>query len=261
MITACGITVDRGGTRVLDGVDLEVFPQETLGLVGPNGSGKTTLLRCLFGAVSPTAGTVTIDGVAVHDWGRRELARTLAVVTQEHESDIPIRVAELVMLGRLPHLGLTTKPGEEDEEIVAEALASLGALHLATRDMLSLSGGERQRALIARSLAQRTPYIFLDEPTNHLDVRYQYDLLDLLAHKQGSTTVVLHDLNLAAEYCDRIVLLDSGRVVKTGTPDEVFRPEVLEPVYRAPVERLDVNGRIVLLFSKANDEFRQHIPH
>ncbi|WP_448854821.1 ABC transporter ATP-binding protein [Corynebacterium frankenforstense] len=245
---ARGLTLDRGRKRVLDGVDLDVPPSGVLGLVGPNGSGKTTLLRCLYGSLAPDAGSVTVGGRTLGSIPRKQLAREIAVVAQEQESDIPIRVADLVMLGRLPYLGATARPRAEDERIVEAALDSLGALDLAPRDVQSLSGGERQRALIARALAQETPYLFLDEPTNHLDVRYQYELLKLVANREGSTVVVLHDLNLAARYCDRLVLLDHGGVVAAGTPDEILLPEVLAPVYRTRVDRVDVRGRIVLLF-------------
>ena len=156
-IRARGLTLDRGRKRVLDGVDLDVPPSGVLGLVGPNGSGKTTLLRCLYGSLDPDAGSVTVGDRALGSITRKQLAREIAVVTQEQESDIPIRVADLVMLGRLPYLGATAHPRAEDERIVEAALDSLGALDLAPRDVQSLSGGERQRALIARALAQETP--------------------------------------------------------------------------------------------------------
>ena len=253
-IRARGLTLNRGRKRVLDGVDLDVPPSGVLGLVGPNGSGKTTLLRCLYGSLDPDAGSVMVGDRALGSIPRKHLAREIAVVTQEQESDIPIRVADLVMLGRLPYLGATARPRAEDERIVEAALDSLGALDLAPRDVQSLSGGERQRALIARALAQETPYLFLDEPTNHLDVRYQYELLNLVANREGSTVVVLHDLNLAARYCDRLVLLDHGGVVAAGTPDEILLPEVLEPVYRTRVDRVDVHGRIVLLFDTFKED-------
>jgi iron complex transport system ATP-binding protein len=159
-------------------------------------------------------------------------------------------VAELAMLGRLPHQSFGSRSGERDREIVEDSLDAVGMTALARRDLSELSGGERQRALIARALVQQARHVLLDEPTNHLDIRYQHDVLELVVGLPGSV-VVLHDLNLAARYCDRLVVLDHGRIVATGTPGEVLTPEVLEPVYGLPVKRLDVDGEITLVFPRS----------
>ena len=248
MIEAHEVTVRFGAVTAVDGVSLTVPDEGVLGLVGPNGSGKTTLLRALYGAVTPTSGRILLDGQAMKDLHRRDIATEIAVVTQEHaDGSAPVSVAELVMLGRLPHQGFTAQATSTDRRIVVDALESVGLTDLASRDVAVLSGGERQRALIARALAQQTRHVLLDEPTNHLDIRFQQEVLELVSGLPGAA-VVLHDLNLAARYCDRIVVLERGRVVASGRPEEVLTPEVLEPVYGVRVKRVELDGEMHLLF-------------
>jgi iron complex transport system ATP-binding protein len=225
----------------VDGVDLLVAPGEVVGLIGPNGSGKTTLLRLLSRQLAPWSGTVTLGGRALETFGRFELARHVAVVAQEPEVPVGFTVRETVAMGRAPHVGLLGSPGPGDEAAVDEALAATGTLPFAGRRIETLSGGERQRAVFARAVAQRPAFLLLDEPTNHLDMRYQVDLLSL-ARAQAAAGVgvlaVLHDLNLAARACDRLVLLSGGTVVAEGTPAEVLRRDLLASTYQADVEVL-----------------------
>lgn len=260
MIQGTGITFKRGSRTILDDVDITINDGRTMGLVGPNGSGKTTLLRCLFGSLNPDSGQVLIDDTPLKDLDKKTLAHKLSVVTQEHESDMPVSIAELVMLGRLPYLGLTGRPTAEDEAIVEKSLRDVGALHLATRDFSQLSGGEKQRSLIARGLTQQSQHILLDEPTNHLDIRFQYDIMDLIASLPGAAVVVLHDLNLAARYCDDIMVIHDGTVVVEGPTDKVLVPEILEPVYRLPVQRVDTGDGFMLIFRKADEDFLANLP-
>lgn len=247
MIEAHEVTVRFGAVTAVDGVSLTVPDEGVLGLVGPNGSGKTTLLRALYGAATPTSGRILLDGQAMKDLHRRDIATEISVVTQEHaDGGAPVSVAELVMLGRLPHQGFTAQATSTDRRIVVDALESVGLTDLASRDVAVLSGGERQRALIARALAQQTRHVLLDEPTNHLDIRFQHEVLRLVRELPGAA-VVLHDLNLAARYCDRIMVLDHGRTVASGTPEEVLTPEILEPVYGVRVRRVELDGELHLL--------------
>ncbi|AGP31843.1 ABC transporter ATP-binding protein [Corynebacterium terpenotabidum] len=248
MITAEDVRVTFGKKTAVDNVSLTVPDTGTLGLVGPNGSGKTTLLRALYGSVPLAGGRVLLGGEDLQEIQRRQIARTIAVVAQERDATsagVPMSVAELVMLGRLPH----QTSASHDREVVTGALDAVGMTALARRDLAELSGGERQRALIARALAQQTAHILLDEPTNHLDIRFQHEILELIAGLPGSV-VVLHDLNLAARYCDRIVVLQDGRVAAEGPPDEVLVPEILEPVYHRPVRRIDLDGEITLIYPR-----------
>lgn len=247
-----------GNNAVVDGVDITIPERGTVGLVGPNGSGKTTLLRTLYGSLQPDAGTVTVNQRPLHKVARKTLSKTLAVVAQEHASDLPMVVADLVMLGRMPHQGLTSRPSSLDEQIVEEALRQVGVFHLAGRNFSDLSGGERQRVLIARALTQEATHILLDEPTNHLDIRFQHDVLALLADLPTSCVVVLHDLNLAARYCDHVLVLQDGAVVAQGAPAEVFTPEILEPIYGIEVRRVDIDGEMNLIFRQKNRQRNHH---
>lgn len=248
MIHGQSITHQLGDRVVVDGVTITVPDHGTIGIVGPNGSGKTTLLRCLYHSLSPTSGSVHVDGTLITDLSRRELAHRMAVVVQERPSDLPMAVCDLVLLGRLPHQRWAVRPSTADLTAVSAALAQVGASHLADRDYADLSGGEQQRVLIARALVQDATHILLDEPTNHLDIRHQHDVLSLVSALPGGAAIVLHDLNLAARYCNQIVILESGRVIAAGTPDAVLIPEILEPVYGVRVRRIDVDGELHLMF-------------
>ncbi|WP_148573497.1 ABC transporter ATP-binding protein [Nocardioides caldifontis] len=252
MITAQQLSWRYGRTQVLEAVSLAAPHGRVLGLIGPNGSGKTTLLRLLYGALASPTGTVTVDGAPLQTLPAQEAARRLAVVVQEAGGESTMTVAETVLLGRSPHLSTFQRTGPRDHAVAARALARVGATHLASRPYAGLSGGERQRVLIARALTQESTHLLLDEPTNHLDIRYQHEVLGLvadLAHNLATTTVVvLHDLNLAARYCDDLVLLGDGGIAASGTVDHVLVPEVLEPVYGIGIERLQTGGQLHLLF-------------
>ncbi|MBM7515875.1 ABC transporter ATP-binding protein [Nocardioides nitrophenolicus] len=233
---------------VLRGVGLEARPGRVLGLLGPNGSGKTTALRLLYGSLRPERGRVSVGGVPLARLRPREVARRIAVVVQESDADAMLSVREMVTLGRLPRLGTFQRAGDVDRSVVDAALARVGGTHLAARPYADLSGGERQRVLVARALAQEADFLLLDEPTNHLDIRYQHEVLGLVREVATSAVVVLHDLNLAARYCDDLVLLDRGRVAAAGSPDAVLDPHLLERVYGIGVTRTDAAGHPQLLF-------------
>jgi iron complex transport system ATP-binding protein len=257
VITAHDLSWSYGSAQVLRAVGLAAPHGRMLGLIGPNGSGKTTLLRLLHGALASPAGRVLVDGEELRALPPRETARRLAVVVQESGGESTLTVAETVLLGRGPHLGTFQRTGAADHDAAADALARVGATHLATRSFAGLSGGERQRVLIARALAQQATHLLLDEPTNHLDIRYQHEVLGLvagLAHDLHRTVVVvLHDLNLAARYCDDVVLLGEGGVAAAGTVEDVLVPDVLEPVYGIGVERVRTNEQLHLLFTPIPD--------
>jgi iron complex transport system ATP-binding protein len=237
---------------VLDGVDLEVRGREVLGLVGPNGSGKTTALRILHRALVPDAGRVLLDGRDLAELSGRERARSIAVMAQEPAGEVPLSVADVVLLGRIPHAGAFGGTREEDLAIATEALESAGALHLARREFGLLSGGEKQRVLIARALAQRPRALLMDEPTNHLDIGSQHHVLEIVRERGLATIVVLHDLNLAARYCDRVLVLDRGRVLAEGPPAEALEVGLVGGTYGVAAERATASdGTAQFLFRGA----------
>lgn len=215
-----------GERRALDGVSLRVAPGEIVGLIGPNGSGKSTAIKILSGVVSGYQGQVVLDGRDLRDQHRREVARTLAVVPQEAVFSLPFSVLEVVLLGRHPHLDRLAFEAAADVALARQALDRCGALHLAERSIHELSSGERQRVVFARALAQEPRVLLLDEPASFLDIRHQIELYELVrALAEGATTsilLVVHDLNLAAEYCDRVYLMRQGRVDTSGPTADVF---------------------------------------
>ncbi|QNS02614.1 ABC transporter ATP-binding protein [Streptomyces xanthii] len=220
-----------GGTLILDGVCLAPKPGSVTGVLGPNGSGKSTLLRLLAGVLAPTAGVVTLDGEPLAGVGRREAARRIALVQQQSDTQVELTVADVVRLGRIPHRRAWSPASAADERAVRSALERSGLADRADRPWHTLSGGERQRVQIARALAQEPRELLLDEPTNHLDIQHQLELLDLVRSLDLTCVVALHDLNLAATYCDEVVVLRAGRVVTAGTPGAVLTEELVADVY------------------------------
>lgn len=250
-VDARRLTVDYGSRRALDTASLRAGADEVVGLIGPNGSGKTTLLRALYRSLKPHGGRVLIDEVDVADIRPRALARQVAVVVQDPPSELAMTVAEMVLLGRAPHRGFHQGYGVEDHRVAAALLTRVGLRDRADDLITELSGGERQRVLLARAVAQDVDHLFLDEPTNHLDIRYQHELLQLVRGLAASVVIVLHDLNLAARYCDRLVLLDRGAVIAEGTPSGVLTPALVESVYGVGVRRVDgVDGVPQLIFGE-----------
>ncbi|HIX00761.1 MAG TPA: ABC transporter ATP-binding protein [Candidatus Nesterenkonia stercoripullorum] len=237
LLTADALRYSYGRTTVLDGVSLDVPAGSVQGLIGPNGSGKTTLLRCLYGALRPHRGSVTLDGVGLTSMSARSISRRIAVVAQESAEEMPLAVEDAVSLGRIPHRGMFARSSHRDREVTEQALERVGLRHMARRSTAELSGGERQRMMIARALAQEPAAMLLDEPTNHLDIGYQHEVLHLVRSIGVTAVVVLHDLNLAARYCDALMLLADGRVRAQGAPAEVLGSDLLEDVYDVGVER------------------------
>ncbi|MGQ9525594.1 MAG: heme ABC transporter ATP-binding protein [Armatimonadota bacterium] len=234
-----GITVQFGASRVLDGVTFSVRKGEFVGIVGPNGSGKTTLIRTISRVLSPRVGTVMLGGEDVRRLTQTLLARRVAVVPQSAQVGFDFTVEELVLMGRAPHQGRLGLDTEKDREIARHAMARTRVLHLAERSAQSLSGGELQRVMLARALAQQPEVLLLDEPTSHLDMSFQVEVLEMvraLSRHDGITVIaVLHDLNLASCYCERLVLLKEGAVVAIGRPEDVLTADLIADVYGADV--------------------------
>lgn len=235
----------RGGALVVDDVSLTPRAGETVGLLGPNGSGKSSLLRLLQAVSRPDSGRVTLDGEDIGALSRRAVARRVAAVTQHAETDTDITVHDVVRLGRTPHRGMWGASTQEDERAVREALERVQLTEKADRMWRALSGGERQRAHIARALAQQPRELLLDEPTNHLDIRHQLDLLHFVSRLDITSIIALHDLNLAAMFCDTVIVLKDGRAVAAGPPADVLTPALIRDVYEvsATVARNTETGK------------------
>ena len=250
MIGLAGVTVELGGRPVVDAVDAAVERGEWLALIGPNGAGKTTLLRAIARLV-PFRGEISLAGRLMPELSRSELARLVAVVPQEPSTPPWMTVAEYVLLGRFPHLGPLAKEGARDRDAAARALARLDLLSFVDRRLGTLSGGEKQRVVVARALAQEASIVLLDEPTAALDIGHQQqalDLLDVLRQESGLTLVAaMHDLTLAAQYADRMLLLDNGRVVADGSPVDVLTEATIAEHYGAAIDVVDVGGRIAVI--------------
>lgn len=230
------VRVGIGGQLIVDGADLAAEPGELTGLIGPNGSGKSTLLRTVYRHLRPEAGTVRVDDTDVWSLHPRDAARRVAAVPQETRAEFDVTVWDVVAMGRTPHKGMFSGTSLDDEAIVAESIERVGLGAFAGRIFSTLSGGERQRVLVARALTQQTPVLVLDEPTNHLDVRHQHEILALVRELELTTLTALHDLNLAATYCDRVHVLQGGRLVTSGPPDEVLTADLLRAVFEVDAE-------------------------
>jgi iron complex transport system ATP-binding protein len=218
---------------------MHVPPGSVFALLGPNGSGKSTLLKLLLGALTPTAGEARYRDQAVSEWPRRDYARHVGVVPQLEQITFPLTVRELVSMGRYPHMGTWRAEGSADRHAVDQAMRRCEIVELAGRPLNTLSGGERQRARVARALAQEPDTLVLDEPTAALDIHHEmamFELLAQLAQRDGKTVVIAtHNVNLAARYATRVLLLDRGRPAAVGTPVEVIEADTIGRVYRWPV--------------------------
>lgn len=252
-VEARALGFSYAGRPALRGLDLVARPGEVVGLIGPNGSGKSTLLRVLSGVLPDYDGSARVGGEEVRGIPRRRMARMIAVVPQENPPSLPFSVLEVTLMGRHPHLRGIAFESATDLDIARSALERAGASHLAGRNIRELSSGERQRVMFARALAQRPSALLLDEPTSFLDIRYQvelYDLVRLLAHQEGVTVLsALHDLNLAAEYCDRLYLLREGRMHASGPTDEVLTYANLTEAFETDVyvDINDLTGKLVVI--------------
>lgn len=245
-----GVRQSYGGNPVLHDITATLPKGRVTSIIGPNGAGKSTLLAVLARLAAPTAGSVTVDGIDVHTASSRDVARTLAVLRQDNAVGVRLTVRELVGFGRFPHDGGRHRP--EDLAAIDEALAYLGLEDLAERFLDELSGGQRQRAYVAMVLAQDTDYVLLDEPLNNLDMRHAANMMDRVhraSRELGKTFVlVIHDVNVAAAYSDRILALKDGRVVAEGPPEEVMDTAVLARIYDMEMPIVEVAGQRMAMY-------------
>ena len=239
-IHAKGISAGYGDKSILSSIDIAFEDQKFSIIAGPNGTGKTTLLTCLAGLAKPTSGEVFIGKKRIAKLGRKEIAKKIAYLPQSVESAFDLKVREVVLMGRAPHLGMLGVHGDEDQSIADEAMAFTDVSHLAQRNISALSGGERQRVFISRAVCQQTDFILLDEPTSALDPAHQLRIMELMNQlkTQRGTGIIMvsHDLNLAAMYADTLCLLHKGRIAAMGTPEEILTAPQLSDVYGCAIE-------------------------
>ncbi|MCX7015509.1 MAG: ABC transporter ATP-binding protein [Candidatus Sumerlaeota bacterium] len=241
------------GRALVEGVDLAIAPGKLVGALGPNGAGKSTLLRLAAGLLDPSEGEARLDGRPLREYTRREAARRIAFVPQDTHVEFPFTAFEIALMGRNPRLGRFQWPGPADREAVRRAMERTETIEFAERPATTLSGGERQRVFLARALASESEFIALDEPTANLDVQHVLQFLslarDLTLREGRGILMAMHDLNVAQEYCDQVLLLDRGRVAGVGAPGEVLTPDRIRRVFRVDVEPLTRgDGGTVLAF-------------
>lgn len=245
-----GLTFSYGEQEAADQVTLRVREGEFIGLIGPNGSGKSTVLKNIYRALKPDSGSILLDGENLLTMSYRKSALKLAVVGQENEVPFDFSVEEIVAMGRSPHKRLFEIDDAHDKEIVHHALEHLGIARMSKRNYLHLSGGEKQRVIIARAVAQESDFFILDEPTNHLDISYQMQIFDFIKRLNVTVLSAIHDLNMAALYCDRLYVMKNGKVALQGTPEEVLTAENIYDVFgvRSSVEKHPITGKMAITF-------------
>lgn len=238
-----------GGTEILHGINFTAGDHSLVGVIGPNGSGKSTLLKCIYRVLKPSEGAVFVDGQPLSEYRVRDSAKKIAVLAQHNFYNFEFTVQDVVLMGRAPHKRALERDSAADFNIVYEAMERVGVAPLRDRLFSTLSGGEQQRVLLARALAQQTPCLILDEPTNHLDIKYQLELLDLVRSLDRTVIAAIHDLNIAAMYCDTIFVMQSGRIVAAGAPRDVLTRSLIRSVYEVDADVFtDSDGLLRVLF-------------
>ncbi|AKE41678.1 ABC transporter ATP-binding protein [Corynebacterium kutscheri] len=249
MIEINSLSFSRGDRLTVDNVDITAHSGRVLGLVGPNGAGKSTLLSLIYRLISPQTGNIIVDGENIHDLRRGDIANRMAVVAQHNEATLPLTVYDCVALGRIAKGSILRYSSDTNHDCVLNAIEQVDLSGYRDRLSTELSGGEWQRVLIARAIVQQASHLLLDEPTNHLDIHHQYAILEMMRGLSTTTVVVLHDLNLAAQFCDDIALLQNGHIVASGAPNEVLTAERVSSVYQVNAEIIEYNGRRHLIYN------------
>ncbi len=230
-ILAEAVKFFAGKKEILKGIDFTIKDKEFVGIIGPNGSGKSTFLKCVYRVQNPTAGEIYLNGQRLDEMSYRESALQLAVVAQHNFYSFDFDVMNVVLMGRSPHKRILERDNLEDYQIARHALKIVGMEDYEKRSFATLSGGEKQRVILARALTQQTECLILDEPTNHLDIKYQLQIMDIVKGLNATVVAAIHDLNIAAMYCDRIVAIRGGKVVAVGTPRELLTEKFIYDMY------------------------------
>lgn len=249
-ILAQAVKMFIGQKEILKGIDFSLHNKEFVGIIGPNGSGKSTFLKCVYRIQKPTGGDIYFDGRHLDELSYRESALKLAVVAQHNFYSFDFSVLDVVLMGRSPHKKVLERDNLEDFRIARAALARVGMEKFEQRSFSTLSGGEQQRVILARALTQQTECLVLDEPTNHLDIKYQLEIMDIVKSLDATVVAAIHDLNIAAMYCDRLVAIKDGRVVGLGTPKELLTEKFIYDMYevRSKINVDKITGRMNIIY-------------
>ena len=222
-------------TEILNEINLEIKTSEFVGVIGPNGCGKTTLLKNIYNVLSPTNGSIYIDSEPTHSFSSKKLAQKVSTLSQHSGGDFDFTILEIILMGRYAHSSIFSSTNKKDITIARSALERVGLTKFEDRSFLSLSGGEQQRVMIARAIAMENDFFILDEPTNHLDVKYQLEVMDIMKSLNITIFSAIHDMNIAATYCDKLILLDKGKIVSIGTPKEVLNKKNFKEIFGVEV--------------------------
>lgn len=243
--------------KIIEDISLTIKKGEFIGIIGPNGSGKSTILKNLYRALQPQSGTILLDDEDLFKISAKKIARKLGVMGQENVVPFDFKVEEIVAMGRSPYKKLFSGDTKKDKEIVTKALRQVNMEHMAKKSYMQLSGGEKQRVLMARVLAQEPELLVLDEPTNHLDIHHQLQIFDLMRELDVTVIAAIHDLNIAALYCDKLYVLKNGKLHSWGTPEEILTPELISEVYgiHADVSTHPVTNRVTVTYIPASLHF------
>ena len=255
-ITAKDVTMCIGAKEILSHLNLSIKNQEFVGIIGPNGSGKSTFLKCVYRTLKPTGGAIFFDGRPIDEFSYRESAQKLSVAAQHNFYSFDFVVLDVVLMGRSPYKKMLDRDGPEDYEIARRALATVGLAGFEERSFATLSGGEQQRVILARALAQETACMILDEPTNHLDIKYQMEIMDIVKSLHLTVVAAIHDLNIAALYCDRLIALQKGRIVGEGPPETLLSADFIRRLYgvEAIVESRPHSGRVYVVYLSKEEQ-------
>lgn len=247
-IKAENINITLEKNNILKDINIEVDNKEVVGIIGPNGSGKSTFLKCIYRVLKPSDGAILLDKVDIKDMTVKESSKRLAVLSQHNNYNFDFTVKDIVLMGRSPHKRFMERDNKEDYDIVNDALKKVEMLEFKDRCFQSLSGGEQQRVILARALAQQPQCLILDEPTNHLDIKYQLQLMRIVKNLNIEVIAAIHDLNIAAMYCDKIYVLKDGEIIKYGNPKEVLTQKLIKEVYEVDAEVILNNERIYISY-------------
>ena len=247
-IKAENINITLEKNNILKGINIEVDNKELVGIIGPNGSGKSTFLKCIYRVLKPNDGAILLDKVDIKNMTVKESSKRLAVLSQHNNYNFDFTVKDIVLMGRSPHKKFMERDNKEDYDIVNDALKKVEMLEFKDRCFQSLSGGEQQRVILARALAQQPQCLILDEPTNHLDIKYQLQLMKIVKNLNIEVIAAIHDLNIAAMYCDKIYVLKDGEVIKYGNPKEVLTQKLIKEVYEVDAEVILNNDRVYISY-------------